>query len=114
MPDHKSVDLFGEKLARWIPAKPFVKWAGGKGNLLNILESQLPADFDSQAKVTYIEPFVGGANIIDKIHCPIKIGFDKNAPLIALHHKAQKDFNGIPLHGSDDLWYRAKNAYRAA
>ena len=64
MPDHKSVDLFGEKPARWIPAKPFVKWAGGKGNLLNILESQLPADFDSHKNVTYIEPFVGGGAML--------------------------------------------------
>ena len=37
----------------------------------------------------YIEPFVGGANIIDKIHCNTKIGCDKNAVLIALHQKAQ-------------------------
>ena len=64
MPDHKSVDYFGERPARGIPAKPFVKWAGGKGNLLNILESQLPADFDSQTKVTYIEPFVGGGAML--------------------------------------------------
>ena len=64
MPDHKSVDLFGERPARRIPAKPFVKWAGGKGNLLTILESQLPADFDSQTKVTYIEPFVGGGAML--------------------------------------------------
>lgn len=64
MPDHKSVDLFGERPARRIPAKPFVKWAGGKGNLLNILESQLPADFDSQTRVTYIEPFVGGGAML--------------------------------------------------
>ena len=64
MPDHKLVDYFGERPARGIPAKPFVKWAGGKGNLLNILESQLPADFDSQTKVTYIEPFVGGGAML--------------------------------------------------
>ena len=64
MPDHKSVDLFGERPARRILAKPFVKWAGGKGNLLTILESQLPADFDSQTKVTYIEPFVGGGAML--------------------------------------------------
>ena len=64
MPDHKSVDLFGERPVRKIPAKPFVKWAGGKGNLLAILESQLPADFDSQKKVTYIEPFVGGGAML--------------------------------------------------
>ena len=45
-------------------AKPFVKWAGGKGNLLSALESQLPVDFDIQEKVTYIEPFVGGGAML--------------------------------------------------
>ena len=45
-------------------AKPFVKWAGGKGNLLNTLESHLPADFDTQEKITYIEPFVGGGAML--------------------------------------------------
>lgn len=64
MPDHKSVDLFGERPERRIPAKPFVKWAGGKGNLLNILESQLPTDFDSQERATYVEPFVGGGAML--------------------------------------------------
>lgn len=64
MPDHKSVDLFGERPVRRVSAKPFVKWVGGKGNLLNILESQLPADFDSQTDVTYIEPFVGGGAML--------------------------------------------------
>ena len=64
MPDYKSVDLFGERPARKIPAKPFVKWVGGKTNLLKILESQLPTDFDLQEKVTYIEPFVGGGAML--------------------------------------------------
>lgn len=45
-------------------AKPFVKWAGGKGRLIDKLESQLPEDFDQQADVTYIEPFVGGGAML--------------------------------------------------
>ncbi len=45
-------------------AKPFVKWAGGKGNLLSILNSQLPDDFAQQERVTYIEPFVGGGAML--------------------------------------------------
>ena len=45
-------------------AKPFVKWAGGKGKLKNTLESQLPADFNQQVNVTYIEPFVGGGAML--------------------------------------------------
>lgn len=64
MPTNKSVDLFGRTLNNRIPAKPFVKWAGGKGNLLNVLESLLPTDFDMQTKITYIEPFVGGGAML--------------------------------------------------
>lgn len=41
-------------------AKPFVKWAGGKGSLIKQLTECLPQDFDKQQNVTYIEPFVGG------------------------------------------------------
>ncbi len=45
-------------------AKPFVKWAGGKGNLLQQLEALLPVDFDEWHDVTYIEPFVGGGAML--------------------------------------------------
>ena len=39
-------------------AKPFIKWAGGKGQLLSQLEQYLPAQIDG-SPLTYIEPFVG-------------------------------------------------------
>lgn len=41
-------------------AKPFIKWVGGKGQLIEQLEAKLPADFDNWDDATYIEPFVGG------------------------------------------------------
>lgn len=47
-----------------VAAKPFVKWAGGKGNLLQKLEALLPADFDDHENITYIEPFVGGGAML--------------------------------------------------
>ena len=47
-----------------VVAKPFVKWAGGKGNLLQKLEALLPTDFDDLENVTYIEPFVGGGAML--------------------------------------------------
>jgi DNA adenine methylase len=47
-----------------VVAKPFVKWAGGKGNLLQKLEALLPTDFDDLKNVTYIEPFVGGGAML--------------------------------------------------
>lgn len=45
-------------------AKPFVKWVGGKGQLIEQLEALLPADFDRWENVTYIEPFVGGGAML--------------------------------------------------
>lgn len=40
-------------------AKPFLKWAGGKGQLISQLEEHLPTDL-KEHEFTYIEPFVGG------------------------------------------------------
>ncbi len=45
-------------------AKPFVKWAGGKGQLLGQLEALLPKDFADRKSMTYVEPFVGGGAML--------------------------------------------------
>ena len=45
-------------------AKPFVKWVGGKGQLIEQLDAQLPANFENWNDVTYIEPFVGGGAML--------------------------------------------------
>ena len=45
-------------------AKPFIKWVGGKSQLIEQLEALLPADFDKRENVTYIEPFVGGGAML--------------------------------------------------
>lgn len=45
-------------------AKPFIKWVGGKSQLIEQLDAQLPADFGNWENVTYIEPFVGGGAML--------------------------------------------------
>ncbi len=45
-------------------AKPFIKWVGGKSQLIEQLEALLPADFSERENVTYIEPFVGGGAML--------------------------------------------------
>lgn len=45
-------------------AKPFIKWVGGKTQLIEQLDAQLPADFDKWEDATYIEPFVGGGAML--------------------------------------------------
>ena len=47
-----------------VKAKPFIKWVGGKGQLIEQLEALLPADFSGRENVTYIEPFVGGGAML--------------------------------------------------
>lgn len=44
-------------------AKPFIKWAGGKGQLLSQLDEYLPQQLDGRP-FTYIEPFVGGGAML--------------------------------------------------
>ena len=44
-------------------AKPFLKWAGGKTQLINDIEKALPKDIYSD-KFTYIEPFVGSGAVL--------------------------------------------------
>lgn len=44
-------------------AKPFLKWAGGKTQLINYIEEALPKDI-SREKFTYIEPFVGSGAVL--------------------------------------------------
>ena len=43
--------------------KPFVKWAGGKGQLLPQLDKCLPVGLENR-EFTYVEPFVGGGAML--------------------------------------------------
>ncbi len=51
------------------PAKPFVKWAGGKRSSLPKLLSRLPQQFDR-----YHEPFVGGGALFFAVHAEQMFG----------------------------------------
>jgi len=44
-------------------AKPFLKWAGGKTQLISAIEKSLPDEITND-KFTYIEPFVGSGAVL--------------------------------------------------
>jgi DNA adenine methylase len=45
-------------------AKPFLKWAGGKGQLINQIKEFIPPEFVTPKKIDkYFEPFVGGGAV---------------------------------------------------
>lgn len=45
-------------------AKPFIKWVGGKTQLLDDIKNSLPRDLSQRAGMTYVEPFVGGGAVL--------------------------------------------------
>ena len=58
--------------------KPFVKWAGGKRQLLPVLEDLLP----KEPIFVYCEPFVGGGALLFHLHPQVAIINDLNTELI--------------------------------
>ena len=56
----------------------------------------------------YIEPFVGGANVIDKVKCERRIGYDRSDTLIALLCQARDDFSKVLADGNRELWDKGK------
>ena len=56
---------------------------GSKNRLAKDLAPIIQKYIDSGCK-GYLEPFVGGANMIDKINCNVKVGCDNNRYLIAI------------------------------
>ena len=59
-------------------------YMGSKSRISGSLVPILQKVIDDHNVDTYIEYFVGGANIIDKIKCKNKYGYDRSDTLIAL------------------------------
>ena len=72
--------------------------------LVPIIQSYITEDTKG-----YLEPFVGGAHVIDKINCSNKIGCDIHKELIALLQKAQKQPNDIPNIITEEEYTAVKN-----
>ena len=75
-------------------AKPFLKWAGGKGQLLSQLEDLLPVGIEDR-ELTYIEPFVGGGamlfNMLNKYPNIVKVVINDINPYLVTAYRVIKD-----------------------
>ena len=132
MPIRKADDILNVKPTKPITAKPFVKWAGGKGNLLQKLEALLPTDFDDLENVTYIEPFVGGGAMLfhmlqrhkcirravindinaDLIHCYQLIAYDPQI-LIERLKNIENRFYNLDLLSRKEFFYDYRDQYNS-
>lgn len=55
-----------------------MKYMGSKSRIAKYIVPIIQGYIDKSGADLYIEPFVGGANVIDKIKCKNRIGGDKN------------------------------------
>ncbi len=71
----EQLDIFFDK--KRIKIKPFLKWAGGKTQLLEELQQYIPSTFNN-----YIEPFLGGGALFFYLKPSNAILSDSNVELI--------------------------------
>lgn len=76
-------------------------YVGSKARIARYFVPVIQGAIDENGLCTYVEPFVGGANVIDRIQCKRRIGFDINPYLIALLQHA-KIGGELPTHMSEN------------
>jgi len=80
-------------------AKPFLKWAGGKGQLLPDLNQRLPAELQEGKITKYVEPFIGGGamffNIVQNYSLKETVICDANPDLILAYQVIKHDVNRL-------------------
>ena len=84
-----------------------MKYLGSKNRISKDIVPIIQSYIDNYDIKNYLEPFVGGANLIDKIKCENKYGSDVNKYLIALLSKIQVD-SDITLHISEEEYNKVK------
>ncbi|WAX14833.1 hypothetical protein EF36P1_00017 [Enterococcus phage EF36P1] len=85
-----------------------MQYVGSKNRLSKEL-APIIQSYITDETVAYIEPFVGGANMIDKIKHHNKIGSDLHKELIALHNYNKKHVTHIPDTFTKEEWNNVKN-----
>ena len=73
-----------------LKGKPFVKWAGGKRQIIDKLKEYAPIEFN-----TYYEPFVGGGALLFELS-PKTAVIDLNVLSDALNIEVKESFDLLP------------------
>ncbi|MXZ56774.1 MAG: Dam family site-specific DNA-(adenine-N6)-methyltransferase [Gammaproteobacteria bacterium] len=74
-------------------AKPFLKWAGGKTQLLNELLAKAPRKFDR-----YVEPFLGGGSMFFALRPREAVLSDSNLELINTYRCIVHELDAVLTH----------------
>ena len=99
-----------------IKGKPFVKWAGGKRQIIDKLLKYAPEEFD-----TYYEPFVGGGAFLFELSPKNAVINDYNKELMNVYEciknsdkfdKMCKELNNHEANHSEEYYYQIRNLDR--
>ncbi len=99
-----------------LKGKPFVKWAGGKRQILDKLIKYVPEDFN-----TYYEPFVGGGALFFELSPKNAVINDSNEELINVFRcikdeekltKMSNELNHHEANHSEEYYYKIRNIDR--
>ena len=99
-----------------LKGKPFVKWAGGKRQILDKLIKYVPEDFN-----TYYEPFVGGGALFFELSPKNAVINDSNEELINVYRcikdeekltKMCNELNHHEANHSEEYYYKIRNIDR--
>lgn len=115
-----------------ISAKPFLKWAGGKTQILNELEKRLPSEIkNSKIIKRYIEPFVDGGALffylknkyfikkayLFDINMELILGYqvikNNHIRLIKLLKKLQNNYYEYNKKQREKLYYQVRDQYNS-
>ena len=99
-----------------IKGKPFVKWAGGKRQVIDELKKYVPIEFD-----TYYEPFIGGGALLFELSPKRAVINDSNKELMNVYsvlcdevkfNKMCKVLNSYEINHSEEFYYDIRNKDR--
>lgn len=113
-------------------AKPFLKWAGGKRQLLDQFKKHFPRELCEQGKIKHFyEPFLGSGAVFFWVaqHCTIEkaylnelnpeiylcyISIKKNVEAVIKSLKAyEKKYNSCDDKGKEVFYYKIRKVYNA-
>lgn len=85
-----------------------MKYMGSKAKIAEFIVPVIQSHIAVSGSRTYIEPFCGGCNVIDKVQAKNRIAADKNKYLIALFRHLQEG-GGLPLEITKEEYDRVKD-----
>lgn len=86
-----------------------IKYMGSKSRIAKDIVPIIQKCIDDNKITTYIEPFAGGCNIIDKIKCKTRIGNDSNEYLIDFLNAMQNGLNLNSISMDKDTYIDIRN-----